>query len=87
MYRQERQENDRSVLKNTRPAHDIMELLESHPSTQPSTPIRLKNHIAQQAIVDAIFFELARNAAQVRQSNGAIRPAREELVCVVDLGC
>jgi hypothetical protein len=56
-----------SHLENTRPDHNIMKLFQSHTRTQPSTPIRLQNHILEQIIINRILLQLARNAPQMTQ--------------------
>lgn len=44
-----------------------MKLFQSNPRTQPSTPIRLQNHILEQIIIDRVLLQLARNAPQMAQ--------------------
>jgi hypothetical protein len=56
-----------SHLENTRPNHNIMKLFQRHTRTQPSTPIRLENHILEQIIIDRILLQIPGNAAQMAQ--------------------
>jgi hypothetical protein len=63
-----------------------MELFQSNTSTKSRPTIRFKNHILKQLIVDRVLLQLAGNAAQLGQRDRPAGPAREELVCVVDLG-
>jgi hypothetical protein len=69
--------NPMSHLENTGPNHNIMELFQSHTRTQPSTPIRLNDHIFEQIIINRVLLELARDAPQMAQGNRPVRAARE----------
>lgn len=63
-----------------------MKLFQRHPRTQPSTPIRLNNHILEQIIINRVLLELARDAPQMTQRDRSVRAAREQLVRGVYFG-
>ena len=73
-------------LENPSAHHDIMELLQRHTSTQPSTPIRLPNHILEQLIVNRSIFDIPRNAPQVIQRDWTATTTGKELVRIIYLG-
>lgn len=62
-----------------------MKLLQRDTSTQSRATVRFKDHILKQLITYRILLQLARNAPQMTQRDRSIAPAREELVCVIDL--
>lgn len=63
-----------------------MKLFQSNPRTQPSTPIRLHNHVLEQIIVDGVLLQLARNAPQMAQRDWPVRSPRKQLIRRLDLG-